>query len=475
MKKKIGYLLLIIISIFGSRLIFGRDYHLNSDNLKEENLYVYSNIENNKVLATYVLDEDFYYVVKLNKTNQYTIVKYDLINDRKDNEYTFNSSNELVNVQLFKQNNYMYLTSNNSDSYIKFDSKLNTISNNGFGITNINNYGIFNDKTVYTVNNEIYYDSKLYATVPISCGKSKEIIYDRDTYVEFYNENTGFGCLYNLNDKKIEYLDYENARYVKNKLLEYQSNRLSFKYDGSTYYFDDITESNNLKMHNSGDYLFTIDSTNNKLRIYNIESRKIIYEKVIPEIKGKVIDNIMIDDYVFFTLTNNGKTDLYVWDYLKETRRNYDMISYNEKEYKFKNNELKEEIKNTYNIDVYIYDQAVDYFDKYYVVPSYDDILINSRLITLKDVLGNFNQEEVTNISKVKIFFDKNILSSNQGGESNSIMVKKDSYYIYLFRRSYYPSKHWASPLSTLHVYESSYLALMSPSESAEILISPPP
>lgn len=431
MKKKIGYLLLIIISIVGSRLIFGRDYHLNSDNLKEENLYVYSNLENSEVLSTYVENEEFYYVkVNDNYINQYTIIKFNLINNKKEEEYIFNSNKKLENVNLFRQNGYLYLTSNNSDFYIKFDSNLSTISQNGFGVSDISTYGIYNDKVVYTIKNEIYYEDKLYASVPTGCGKSKELIYDRDTYVEFFNENTGFGCLYNLTDKKIEYLDYANARYVKNKLLEYQSNRLSFKYDGSTYYFNDITESDNLKMHENGDYLVTIDSTNNKLRIYNIESRKIIYEKTIPEIKGSVISNIMIDDYVFFTLTNNGKIDLYVWDYLKDTRRNYDMISYNEKEYKFKNNELKEEIKNNYNIDVYIYDQSVDYFDKYYVVPSYDDILINSRLLTLKEILENFNQEEIVNISNIKLFFDKNIVSNNQVSEQEAITIKKDNYHI---------------------------------------------
>ena len=428
MKKRIGYLLLIIISIVGSRLIFGRDYHLNSDNLKEENLYVYKNFDNGRILSTYVDEEDFYYVVKNN--SQYKVVKLDLISNKKEHEYSFNNKKELKNVNLFKQNGYLYLTATNSDFYYKFDRELDVMNKASFIVDDVNLYGIYNDRIVYNVENGIYYENKLYAEVPVSCGMSKEIIYGRDTYFHFYNENTGFGCLYNLDDKKIEYLDYENAYYIKDKLLEYQDNRLSFKYDGNTYYFNDITESNNLKMHTSGDYLFTIDTTNNKLRIYNIESRKIIYEKSLPELKASSISNIMIDDYVFFVVSNDNNNDLYVWDYLKEIRRSSDMIAYNEKEYKFKNNELKEEIKNKYNIDVYIYDQAVDYFDNYYVVASYDDILINSRLLTLKEILDSFDNNTMNNNENIKIFFDKDIVSSNGENKPISVTVNKNNNYI---------------------------------------------
>ena len=432
MKKRISYLLLIIISIVGSRLIFGRDYHLNSDSLKEENLYVYHSFDSGKVLDTYVDKEDFYYVSIVKeekKINQYKIVKYNLTNNKKENEYIFNSNEKLFSINLFKQNGYIYLTSINSESYYKFDNNLNLIGKATFKVSDIDLYGIYKEKIVYTVNNDIYYDNNIYGSVPVSCGESKEIIYDRDTYLHFYNDNTGFGCLYNLVTNKLEYLDYENVDIVKDKLLEYQGNRLSFKYDGSTYYFNDITESNNLKMHSSGDYLFTIDTDSNVLRIYNIESRKIIYEKTIPEIKGAEISNIMIDDYVFFLINKDSKTTLYVWDYLKETRYSTDMINYDEKEYKFKNNELKEEIKNNYNIDVYIYDQAVDYFDYYYVVPSYDDILINSRLNALKEILDNVNKEKLTNVN-IKLFFDKDIVSSNQDDKKVSLTIYKGDYYI---------------------------------------------
>ena len=112
MRRKICYVLLIVISIVGSRLIFGKDYHLNSNSLKDENLYVYDAFTNNKVLSTYVDNEDFYYVVK-NNSKQYTVVKLNLISDKKEEEYSFNSNDELENVSLFKQNGYIYLISSN--------------------------------------------------------------------------------------------------------------------------------------------------------------------------------------------------------------------------------------------------------------------------------------------------------------------------------------------------------------------------
>ena len=430
MKKKISYLMLIVISIVGSRLIFGKDYHLNSNNLKEENLYVYNIFNNNKVLYTLVDDEDFYYVALTNnsKSNyQYKVVKYNVVDDHEDYEFTFNNSSELDNIKLFMQNNNLYLTSFNSNVYYKFDKRLNNIANNSFDASKYDVYGIYKDSFVYTVNNEIYYQNDLLDTIPVSCGKSMDIIYDRNTYLHFHNENTGFGCLYNILEKKIEYLDYEHVDIVKNKLLEYQNNRLSFKYDDSTYYFDDITESNNLEMHTNGDYLFTIDTDNYNLKIYNLETRKIIFERKLEELANAVVKNVIISDYAYFIIEKDDIDTLYIWDYLKETRKNTDMIYYDEKEYKFKNNELKEEIKNKYNIDVYMYDQSVEYFDNYYVIPSYDDILINSRLQSLKTILEEMNYVPTYDII---ICFDKDIIANNDSDRRVTLMTYKGNNYV---------------------------------------------
>ena len=89
----------------------------------------------------------------------------------------------------------------------------------------------------------------------------------------------------------------------------------------------------------------------------------------------------------------------------------------------FKNNELKEELKNKYNIDVYSYDQAVEYFEGFYVIPSYDDILINSRLVILKNIL---EKSSLNSNIPLSIYFEKQIADINNN-ETNSKMLYKNN------------------------------------------------
>ena len=413
MKKKIGYLLLIVISILGSRLIFGKDYHLNSDNLIDNNLYLYNIFNKSDVSLTMLDDEYIYYVLKngSNKNIQYSVIKYNLISNKVVNEYKFVSP-LLKDIKMFDSNGYIYLTAINSNVYYKFNKKLELIDQIKSNY-NYEFYGIYNDNIVSINENSVFYKNNLYDNLPKSCGKNSEIIYDKNTFIHFHNNDTGFGCLYSFDNKKIEYLDYEKVMIIGNKLLEYQDNRQSFKYNGNIYYFNDITESSNLKMHTNGDYLFTIDMTNFKLRIYNPETNKIIKERNFYELKDATIKDILIGDYAYITIVKNNETRLYIWDYLKESRTNKDMISYNEKEYKFKNNELKEELKNLYNVNIFIYDKAVMYFPDGFVIPSYDDILIYSRLVILKDIFERMSIGEKAKLANIQIYFEKSITSSN--------------------------------------------------------------
>lgn len=415
MKKKIGYLFLILISVLGSRLIFGKDYHLNSDNLIADNLYLYDIFSKGEVSLTMLDDEYIYYVLKSDVNNkiQYDVIKYNLISNKITNQYTLTSSYSLKDIKMFDNNGYLYLTAINSNIYYQFNKKLELVNEFRINSFNYESFAFYNDNLLAISDNNVFYQDNLYDSLPNSCGKNTEIIYGKNTYLHFHNSDTGFGCLYNIDNKKREYLDYEKVLVVGNKLLEYQDNRQSFKYDGVTYYFNDITESNNLKMHINGDYLFTIDMTNFKLRIYNPEVNKIIKERSLYELKDGVVKDILIGDYVYFTIVKNHETKLYIWDYLKEARSNKDMISYNEKEYKFKNNELKEELKKEYNVSINIYDQAVSFFPDAYVIPSYDDILINSRLIILKDILKAMTPEDRIKLNNLEISFEKSIMSSD--------------------------------------------------------------
>ena len=433
MKKKLGYIFLIIISIVGSKLIFGRDYHLNRDMLVNNNLYVYDIFGSNKVLSYFIDGQDLYYVSESPTNNQYDIVRYNLNSNKRISYYKFNSGKALNGVRIFKNSGNVYLTSLNDNVYYKLNSNLALITKDDNIDENYDSYGIYKDSFIYTIDNKIYIDGEVYETLPVSCGKNKEIIYDKDTYVHFHNYETGFGCLYNINDKKREYLDYENIDIVNNRFLEYQDNSLSFKYDGNIYYFNDISESNSLKMRVNGDYLFAVDNTKNNLNIYNLDTSKIIYQRNLSEIKGAIIGEIEIDDYVYFLVIKDGKYQLFIWDYLQETRVSKDMLSYNEKEYKFKNNEIKEEIKKDYNIDVYFYDQGIKYFSDFYVIPSYDDILINSRLNTLRDVLKTLNGELFSKID-LNIYFDKEIIFNNNQINRTSYPIISNNEYDIVFQ-----------------------------------------
>ena len=428
MKKKIGYLFLIIISVLGSKLIFGKDYHLNSDNLVDTNLYLYDIFNKNDVTLTMVDNENLYYILNggNNSKMHYTLIKYNLISNKVINEYTFDTNYALKDIKMFDEGGKLYLTAINSNVFYVFNKNLELV-NEKFTSNNYDSYGILNGSFITTVNNQIFKNESLYTTLPNSCGKVVEVIYSKDTFLHFHNNDTGFGCLYNINTKKREYLDYKDVSLVNDRLLEYQDNRLSFKYNGDSFYFNDINESNNLRMHVNGDYLFTIDVSNNLLKIYNLETDKIIYERGLIELNKAKISNILIDDYAYFTIVKDGVAKLYIWDYLKESRINKNMISYNEKEYKFKNNELKEEIKNKYNIDVYIYDQAVKYFEDVYVIPSYDDILINSRLQILKDVLEISRINELSNHNKLIICLEKDIISNNSIENPKAMVRSNDS------------------------------------------------
>ena len=421
MKKRICYFLLIVIAIVGSRVLYGMNFDLNMDTLVDDNLYKYDIIGNKDLLDTYIDGDYLYYLIgdikkeKDNNDLEYSFIKYDLSNNQKELEYNFLNKDTLYPVKIIKKNNYFYLTSMYNNIYYKFNNKLELIEEVKEETDNQTLYGLYNNSIFTIKENEIYYKNKLYDTLPNTCGINSEIIYKDNTYLKFYNYNKDLGCLYNLDDKSIYYLDYSLIDISYSKYIEYQNNSIKFRYNNSNYYFNDITETNNLKMHSNGDYLFTYDSTNNYLRIYNLDTRRVIYEKKVSFLKDSYISDVNIGDYAYFTVYQDNYKYLYFWDYLKSGTVNKEMISNNEKEYKFKNDKLISEIKEKYDINVYIYDQAVRLFDDIYVIPSYDDILINTRLTSLINILEEYNDlyYDIENFKSFNIYFEKEISNTS--------------------------------------------------------------
>ena len=443
MKKRIGYFLLVFIAIFGSRLLYGINYDLNTDNQVSEHLYRYNIIGNRDFLAMQLDGNYLYYVTSDHLNNgsgknlEYNFVKYDLEDNKVIYENHFVYEDMLYPIKIIKKNNDWYLVSLYNNSFYQFNRKLELVQEH-HGETEFNSlYGIYNNKQFNVSNNQIIYDDKVYDEIPNSCGYNQDIIYSDNTYIRFYNYNKDIGCLYNLNNKSIYYLDYDNIDVISSRYLEYQNNSLKFRYDNNFYYLNDITENYNLKMHKNGDYVLTYDSTNYYLRIYNLDTQKIIYEKKVLEFKNSVIENIKIDNYAYFTLNDGENSYIYLWDYLKEYRLNKNMLLQNEKEYKFENNKLVDEIKEKYNINIYLYDQAVKYLNHAYVLPSYDEILIHTRLLSLKNILetNNYYADKELNLYMVNELYMEN--STNNLNLYKTIIQNKEVFFISLIDNNY--------------------------------------
>lgn len=427
MKKRIGYFLLIIIAIVGSRLLYGINYDLNNQTEILTNIYRYDIIGKNEFLDMKLDGNYLYYVISdiiedKHKDNiEYIFNKFDLSNNKLVNSYHFISKDMLYPIKIIHKGNNWFLTSLYNNTYYQFNKNLELIKESKEEKEVSYTYGIYNNNHLQVLDNKIYYNNKQYDTVPITCGYNQEIIYNDNTYIRFYNYNKNIGCLYNMNTKNVYYLDYEKIDVSSMKFLEYQSSSLKYRYNNEIYYFNDITESENLKMHKNGDYLFTYDNTNNYLRIYNLDTRKIIYARILEELKNKTVSNINIDDYAYFTVKDKDNMSVYVWDYLQDNRINQTVVIKDEKEYKFENNQLITDIKNKYNINILLYDKAVKYFNDIYVIPTYDEVLINSRLNTINNLLKKLNYNYQRNIN---IYFEKDLVDINT---ENKLMIYKYS------------------------------------------------
>ena len=405
MKKKIMYIFMIILAVFGCRILYGINYGLNTEMIVMDNLYRYDIFKNNDVLDVLIDGQYVYYVTS--NANNYSFIKYDYTKDKIIKEYDFNTNDNLSSLKIIKINSDFYLTG-------PFLNKLYFFNNNVELLKIIEDnhknkiYGLYDNDIFNIEGNKIYYKNNIYDELLKTCGSIQEIIYHDNTYLRFYNSDRSLGCLYNMNNKEIYYLDSDGIDISHDNYLEYNTDSLKFRFDSQDYYFSDITENSNLNISDDDEYLLTYDSTNKKLKIYNLETQKIIREKKLSLSDNSYVSNVKISNYAYFTVYENNKNYLYIWDYLKENRVNYEMYSNNEKEYKFKNDRLLQEIYDKYNINVYIYDEAVKYFNNIYVIPSYDNILINTKLNELNSVLSSMNTEGIND--NINIYFEKNIV-----------------------------------------------------------------
>ena len=423
MKKKFIYIFMLVLAIVGCRILYGINYGLNSEMIVKDNLYRYDIFGTNDSIDTLIDGKYIYYITSI--SNDYSFIKYDYTKDKVIKEYHFNNGNSLGALKIVKKNSTFYLTSELSNKIYVFNDDidlLNTINSNQRNLI----YGLYNNDIFSIDKNQIYYNNTLYDELSTTCGSIQEVIYHDNPYLRFYNYDKSLGCLYDINNKNIYYLDYDGIDIIKDNYLEYMMDSLKFRFKNQDYYFSDITENSNLKISEDGDYLFTYDSSSKELRIYNLDTRKIIYEKRIDLSDNSYVSNVKISNYAYFTVFENNKNYLYIWDYLKESRVNNDMFTNDEKEYKFKNNRLLQELKEKYNVNIFTYDEAVKYFNDLYVIPSYDNILINTKLNELDSVLSNIHNVASKNIN---IYLEKSIAIGSTNQKVLSTTINDDNNY----------------------------------------------
>ena len=423
MKKKFIYIFMVILAIVGCRLLYGINYGLNSDMVVKDNLYRYDIFGTNDALDTLIDGKYIYYITSMEK--DYSFIKYDYTKDKVIKEYHFSNDLDLGDLKIIKDNNTFYLTSEISSKIYVFNNDIELLKTLASSKKNMT-YGLYKNNIFDVNENKIYLNDNIYDELSSTCGDIQEIIYHNSPYLRFYNYERSLGCLYNMDNKSVYYLDYDGIDIIKDNYLEYMMDSLKFRFNNQDYYFTDITENSNLKISEDADYLFTYDSTNKKLRIYNLETRKIIYEKKLDFSDNSYVSNVKIDNYAYFTVYENNKSYLYIWDYLKDSRVNNNMLTNNEKEYKFKNDSLLQDLKNKYQINVYTYDEAVKYFEGIYVIPSYDNILINAKLNELDSLMDNYKDYIGNKI--VNIYLEKNIVDNSNQRLLSKTMVNDNKY-----------------------------------------------
>ncbi len=429
---------MIVIAIVGCWLLYGINYGLNDEVLVDNNLYRYNIVGNQNLLDMKIDGEKLYYLLSDNKIDSdgnthYSFIKYDLSNNNEINKYEFINNKSLTPIEIVKNDNDWYLVSFKENIFYHFDKNLEFIEKDAKESVINSTHGLYNKKNFTVVDNNVYYGDKVYDTLPKSCGSNQKVIYSNKTYLRFYNYEKKLGCLYNMNNKNIYYLDYDGIDVVNGKYLEYQNNSLKFRFDNREYYFNDISENNNLKMHVNGDYLLTYDNSSKTFRIYNLEANKVVYSLTCSSFKDNVVSLINIDNYAYFKVVDGKTSYIYIWDYLKSNRLNKDMITLDSKEYRFKNDKVIDEIKEKYDIDILTYDNAVQYFSNFYVIPSYDDVLINTRLVSLLSILENFDMGVFRSISSRKniyLYLDNDVFDAQDERISYKVLEENNKYLI---------------------------------------------
>ena len=414
MINKIKIILIIIFLLATMILMYcktTKKINLSENNLIKDNLYKYKITKDYESILAIKEDKNYIYVLSSKETEkdikEYKLIKYDLELSNIEKEVTFNTKD--IDPSIIIKDNYVYVVSSNNVNIYKFDKSLKLISKLEKDIDEYDLYGVYKEQLLLIKDNEIYINDKLYDKVLTSCNKATSIIYKDNSFIYFKNEDLNISCIYNIDKKTTDYLDNSIIEPINNgyMLYNYKDNKVIIKKENEKkYYINSKEETSNIKVNNEGTNLITYSDESKELKIYDLENNKIINKIKLNLNSEEFISLFILNELAYAVVTNSISYDLYVWNY-KENTLNESMISHSDSKSKIDSYELVTKIKDEFNVNMYIYDKGVRFFNDFYALPSYDDELTYDSLSKTYEILSNFNKE----------FYDEFYINDNNGIE----------------------------------------------------------
>ena len=400
MINKIKIILIIIFLLATITLMYcktTKKINLSENNLIKENLYKYKITKDYENILAIKEDKNYIYVLSSKETEkeikEYKLIKYNLELSNIEKEVTFNTKD--IGPSIIIKDNYVNVVSSSNVSIYKFDKSLKLISKLEKNIEEYDLYGVYKEEPLLIKDNEIYINDKLYDKVLTSCNKAISIIYKDNSFIYFDNEELNISCIYNIHKKTTDYLDNSIIEPINNgyMLYNYKDNKVIIKKENEKkYYLNSKNETSNIKVNNDGTKLITFNDDSKELKIYDLENNKIINKIILNLSSEEFISLFILNDLAYAVVTNGISYDLYVWNY-KENTLNESMISHSDSKSKINSYELVTKIKNEFNVNMYIYEKGVRFFNDFYALPSYDDELTYDSLSKTYKMLSNFNKE----------------------------------------------------------------------------------
>lgn len=388
--KHIKRIIILIILLLGSFLIFMRSnkriikkYDITNDYEEIISIKPYKNY-------LYVLTKTS---TSKNKTD-YRIIKYNMDSSYIKDKTSFNVMT-LLNPSIDITSSNIDITSSNGET-IRFNNRLQNIKK----ITN-----------------------KLPSNIPNVCSKDN-VTFLSNKYIIMNNSNIDITCVYNIDGKTMDYFDSNNVIPFDNGYLSYKENEVTIKKD-----IKEVISINfkDIKINREGNFLLTINDSN-ELVVYDLVNKTILNKLKLNINDNEYISLLYIDSLVYYVVTDGIKNHIYSWNYkYKPINDKIETL----KEYtKVDNYELKNKIKNDFNVNVNIYENSININEDYCTLPLYDNNKIYNSLTKVYEVLKSLSKEFFKDFnSDIELYLTDKIVS-NESIKPNGYSLLKDNKYV---------------------------------------------